>query len=85
MPVGVVTMRNWSFMPQALLIGVLRAYQRMISPALPSACKFYPTCSEYACQAVERYGAAQGSWMAIRRLVRCRPFSPGGYDPVPSK
>ncbi len=64
------------------LVMLLAVYKRLISPVLPSACKFHPTCSEYARDAVVRYGAARGSWMALRRLLRCRPFSPGGYDPV---
>ncbi len=69
-------------MARWLLLLLVGFYQRFVSPVLPSACKFYPTCSEYARQAIERYGAAQGGWMAARRLVRCRPFAPGGYDPV---
>ncbi len=69
-------------MLRAVLLFLVEAYQRMISPVLPSACKFYPTCSEYAKQAIARYGAARGTWMAARRLVRCRPFAAGGYDPV---
>jgi uncharacterized protein len=54
----------------------------MISPLLPSACRFYPTCSEYARQAVERHGAVKGLWMGLRRLARCHPLNPGGVDPV---
>jgi uncharacterized protein len=64
------------------LVILLAFYKRLISPVLPSACKFHPTCSEYARDAVLRYGAARGSWLALRRLLRCRPFSAGGYDPV---
>ena len=60
----------------------LRLYQFCISPLLPSACRFHPTCSEYMRQAVEHYGAAQGVWMGLRRLVRCHPFHAGGFDPV---
>ena len=60
----------------------LRVYQLCVSPVLPSACRFYPSCSEYMRQAVERYGAARGVWMGLRRLVRCHPFQPGGFDPV---
>ncbi len=66
----------------AFLLALLTFYQRCLSPALPSACKFYPTCSQYAREAVTRYGAARGSWMALKRLLRCRPFAKGGYDPV---
>jgi len=69
-------------MGQRLLLALLHFYQRLISPVLPSACKFYPTCSEYARQAIQRHGTRRGGWMAMRRLWRCRPFSAGGYDPV---
>jgi len=65
-----------------LLLALLVFYQRCISPVLPSACKFYPTCSQYAREAVERHGARRGAWMALKRLLRCRPFARGGYDPV---
>jgi uncharacterized protein len=64
------------------LIGGLKAYKWILSPVLPSACRFYPTCSEYMREAVERYGAARGVWMGVRRLLRCHPFQAGGYDPV---
>lgn len=67
---------------QWLLVGLLRLYKLAISPLLPSACRFYPTCSEYMMEAVERHGAARGVWMGIRRLARCHPFHPGGVDPV---
>ncbi|HUK19364.1 MAG TPA: membrane protein insertion efficiency factor YidD [Bryobacteraceae bacterium] len=63
-------------------MGLLRVYKVWISPLLPSACRFYPTCSEYMGQAVERYGAVRGVWMGVRRLVRCHPFHEGGFDPV---
>lgn len=69
-------------MKQALL-AALRFYKAQISPALPPACRYSPTCSEYAIEAVERYGAWRGSAMAIRRLLSCHPFARGGYDPVP--
>lgn len=62
---------------------LIRGYQRFISPALPSSCRFYPTCSEYTYQAVEKYGVLRGGWLGIRRISRCHPFNPGGYDPVP--
>jgi hypothetical protein len=57
-------------------------YQRIVSPLLPSACRFYPTCSQYMRDAVERYGVARGVWMGVRRLARCHPFHAGGFDPV---
>lgn len=60
----------------------LRTYKRWISPLLPSACRFYPTCSEYMAQAVEAHGVVRGVWMGLRRLLRCHPFHEGGFDPV---
>ena len=68
-----------------LTLGLLRMYKRWISPLLPSACRFQPTCSEYMISAVEQYGALRGVWLALRRLLRCHPFNEGGYDPVPDK
>jgi len=62
---------------------VLRRYKRWISPMLPNACRFVPTCSEYAIEAVEQHGALRGTWLAIARLLRCHPFAGAGYDPVP--
>jgi len=64
---------------------LVRGYQRFLSPALPPACRFTPSCSAYAVTALERYGAARGSWLALRRLARCHPWNPGGYDPVPDR
>jgi hypothetical protein len=66
-----------------LLILLVRAYQVGISPLLPPACRYYPSCSSYAIEALERHGPLRGSWMAARRIARCNPFQPGGYDPVP--
>jgi uncharacterized protein len=65
-----------------ILVLIIRAYQKGISPLKKASCRFYPSCSQYALEAVERYGAIRGSWLAIRRIVRCHPFHPGGYDPV---
>ena len=62
---------------------LIRGYQLAISPLLGPRCRFYPSCSQYALEAVTRYGALRGSWLALRRLLRCHPFNPGGYDPVP--
>lgn len=66
-----------------ILRGLIRIYQNTISRALPPTCRFEPSCSEYAYQALGKYGLFKGSWLAIRRLSRCHPFDPGGYDPVP--
>lgn len=65
------------------MLAAIRFYRRSISPGLPPACRFFPTCSEYALEAIERYGALKGGWMAFWRILRCNPFSRGGYDPVP--
>ncbi|MBI4464125.1 MAG: membrane protein insertion efficiency factor YidD [Acidobacteria bacterium] len=64
-------------------LALIGFYRQALSPALPSSCNFYPSCSAYATEAVERYGTARGLWMAAGRVWRCRPFHPGGYDPVP--
>lgn len=66
-----------------VMLAGIRFYQRGISPLTPASCRFQPTCSQYAREAIERYGAAKGSWLAARRLARCQPFCRGGYDPVP--
>ena len=68
---------------RATVIWLLLAYKAGISPALPSCCKFHPTCSVYAREAVERFGVVRGLWLAAKRVFRCRPFAPGGIDPVP--
>ena len=70
-------------LPRRGLVALIRAYQLVISPALPPACRFTPTCSQYALEAIRRHGAARGSWLAVRRLARCHPFNPGGFDAVP--
>ncbi|MDO4548784.1 MAG: membrane protein insertion efficiency factor YidD [Clostridia bacterium] len=67
------------------MLAAIRFYRRRISPQLPPSCRFTPTCSEYALEAIERYGALKGGWMAFLRILRCNPFHPGGYDPVPRK
>lgn len=67
-----------------LILALIRFYQRCISPAFPPRCRFTPTCSQYAVEAVSKYGAMKGSWLALRRLLRCNPFYKGDYyDPVP--
>ena len=67
--------------PALLLIGLVRLYQIFLSPIMGRQCRFYPTCSAYFIEAVEKYGALAGSWRGLRRILRCHPFHPGGYDP----
>jgi putative membrane protein insertion efficiency factor len=66
-----------------VLIAPIRAYQRYISPMRPPTCRYYPTCSAYAVEALETHGALRGGWLALRRLLRCHPWHAGGHDPVP--
>ena len=68
---------------KTILLRLIRFYQKFISPLKPAACRFYPTCSAYAYEAVQKYGALKGTWLAVRRILKCHPFHPGGYDPVP--
>ena len=70
-------------MTSLVLSGAVRGYQLLISPFLPPACRFLPTCSEYAAEAIERHGARRGAFLALRRLARCHPWGGSGYDPVP--
>lgn len=65
------------------LIGAIRFYQKGISPLTPPSCRFHPTCSQYGLEAMQRYGAARGGWLLVRRLARCHPLCKGGFDPVP--
>jgi len=69
--------------PRTAVGWVIRGYQRFISPALPASCRFHPSCSQYTLEAVHRYGVLRGGWLGLRRLTRCHPFHPGGFDPVP--
>jgi uncharacterized protein len=69
-------------LPRLIAIGVIRAYKLVISPLLPSACRFHPTCSEYMKDAIEKHGVLKGIGMGLRRLSRCHPFHQGGFDPV---
>ena len=74
---------NFKNLPMKGMLVMLRFYKREISPMLPPCCRYTPTCSEYAMQAVEKYGAVKGGWLAAKRILRCHPFHEGGYDPVP--
>jgi hypothetical protein len=71
-----------SRLARALVLGVLRAYRNFVSPLLPPSCRFHPTCSEYAAEAIGRYGIGRGGWMVLRRIGRCHPFAEGGFDPL---
>jgi putative membrane protein insertion efficiency factor len=66
-----------------LALGLIKLYQNTVSKVLPPVCRFQPTCSHYAFEAIRKYGFARGSWLAAKRIARCNPFSEGGYDPVP--
>jgi uncharacterized protein len=68
---------------QTIVLALIRFYKRWISAALPSSCRFYPSCSQYTYQAIEKYGVLRGGWLGVRRIARCHPFHPGGFDPVP--
>jgi putative membrane protein insertion efficiency factor len=66
-----------------IFIFLIKVYQRTLSRLLPSSCRFYPSCSEYGVQALQKHGVFKGSWLTVKRIARCHPFNPGGYDPVP--
>lgn len=70
---------------KSLVLLMLRAYKRLLSPLLGTRCRFYPSCSSYAMEAVQRFGVLRGGWLAIRRIARCHPLHPGGLDPVPER
>lgn len=70
-------------MIRSLFIGCVRGYQWLISPMLPQSCRFFPSCSSYAIEALDRHGVLRGCWLTLRRLLRCHPWHPGGHDPVP--
>jgi len=69
--------------PRGVVLGLIRAYQVSLAHIMVSQCRYTPSCSRYTYEAVERYGALRGSWMGVKRILRCHPFHPGGYDPVP--
>ncbi len=73
---------NWRRLPVVSCIGLVRGYRYFISPLLPPACRFFPSCSTYTIQAIEKYGVLRGLFLGLRRVLRCHPFSRGGYDPV---
>ena len=68
---------------KTVFLGVIKSYQRFLSPLLPSSCRFVPSCSRYTYEAIEKYGLLKGGWLGIKRISRCHPFNAGGYDPVP--
>lgn len=71
-------------LPRRFALAAIRVYQLTLSPFIGRQCRFHPTCSHYAAEAIERFGVLRGTWLALRRLGRCHPFHPGGFDPVPS-
>ena len=77
---GMKAVLEW---PRLGAIQLIRWYQRFVSPAFPPRCRFSPSCSQYTLEAMERYGLVRGGWLGFRRIIRCHPFHPGGYDPVP--
>ncbi|RMF60218.1 MAG: membrane protein insertion efficiency factor YidD [Calditrichaeota bacterium] len=67
-----------------LIIGIIKLYQYLISPLFPPSCRFYPTCSQYSVEAITEHGVMKGGWLSIKRILKCHPFHPGGFDPVPT-
>jgi uncharacterized protein len=80
--VHTVSARPVTRLPARALMGLIRVYQAAVSPLLPASCRFTPTCSQYAFESINRFGVIRGGWKALRRVLRCHPFHPGGYDPV---
>ena len=76
-------MRTVRGLPKRVLLGLIRFYRAAISPHFPACCRYTPTCSQYALEAIQKYGALKGGILALRRILRCNPFHRGGYDPVP--
>jgi putative membrane protein insertion efficiency factor len=78
-----IVFKKINFVFTQLFIGIIRVYQRIISPLLPSSCRFSPTCSAYGIEALRKYGALKGGWLTLKRILSCHPFGKSGYDPVP--
>jgi uncharacterized protein len=72
-------------MMKVFFISLIKFYRKFISPVTPPSCRFYPTCSQYGLEAVQRFGALKGGWLTVKRILKCQPFHPGGFDPVPEK
>lgn len=71
--------------PRTLMVGLVRVYQKLVSPNLGANCRYQPTCSSYMVEAITRFGVVRGGWLGLRRIGRCHPLRPGGYDPVPER
>jgi len=84
-PMFTAALAVWLRLPQTVLIGLVKGYRLLLSPWLGSACRFEPSCSAYSLQALQQHGAAAGTYLTLRRLVRCHPWCDGGHDPVPPK
>ena len=78
-----VWVKRIASIPKNIVLVLIHGYRRFLSPALPPSCRFTPTCSAYALTSIERYGLIRGGWLALKRIGRCHPWNPGGYDPVP--
>jgi len=75
--------RGLMLLPRKVAVFLIRGYQQVISPLFPATCRFLPTCSQYAVEALSTYGIVKGGWLSLKRVVKCHPFHPGGYDPLP--
>ena len=76
-------MSKTGFRPRDLLVGLVRIYQKLVSANLGANCRYRPTCSQYTAEAIDRFGVIRGGWLGVKRIGRCHPLRPGGYDPVP--